>query len=317
MRKLNTLAVALVALVAVLAGCTGAPAASDPYQVVYDANGKWDTVQVNVGLSVQGGDTPLTLDPSAVKLVVDSNAGKALVHVSLPLDQLQIDATTLAQLGIAGNTLDLDVLWNGDALYAKAPALKNAMTLMLMQAGQTVSGDLGGWMRLATKQEFEALAGLAGGGVTPSMAPMASAASAADLKARAEAAGLVLTLAGSEQHAGVDANHLKFTLDVQKFAQSEFMKGAAASQGQAALSALQGATATGDLWADRTAKRVVGVDIHGAKDSEKVDVTITAKTPDAGTSFDAPADAVQVPLMGMITQLMTQFGGSLGGGTTP
>jgi len=104
---------------------------------------------------------------------------------------------------------------------------------------------------------------------------------------------------------------------VQKFAQSEFMKGAAASQGQAALSALQGGTVTGDLWVDRTAKRVVGVDIHGAKDSQKVDVTITAKTPDAGTSFDAPADAVQVPLMGMITQLMTQFGGSLGGGTTP
>src|SRR6185295_6364628 len=238
-----------------------------------------DTVQVNVGLSVQGGDTPLTLDPSAVKLVVDTNAGKALVHVSLPLDQLQIDATTLAQLGIAGNTLDLDVLWNGDALYAKAPALKNAMTLMLMQAGQTVSGDLGGWMRLATKQEFEALAGLAGGGVTPSMAPMASAASAADLKAKAEAAGLVLTLAGSEQHAGVDASHLTFTLDWQKFAQSEFMKSAEASQAQAFLTAMDGATVTGDIWVDRTAKRVVGVDVHGAaKSGEKLDLTITAKT---------------------------------------
>src|SRR6185312_13709414 len=148
MRKLNTLAVALVALVAVLAGCTGAPAASDPYQVVYDANGKWDTVQVNVGLSVQGGARPLTLDPSAVKFVVDSNAGKALVHLSLPLAQLQVDAATLGQLGITGDTLDLDILWSGDALYAKAPALKNAVQLLLMQAGQTVTGDLGGWLRL-------------------------------------------------------------------------------------------------------------------------------------------------------------------------
>jgi hypothetical protein len=319
MRKLNTLAVALIALIAVaLAGCSNAPAASDPYQVLYDANGKWDTVQVNVGLSVQGGDTPLTLDPSAVKFVVDSNAGKALIHVSLPLDQLQVDATTLSQLGITGNTLDLDVLWDGDALYAKAPALKNAVTLMLMQAGQTVSGDLGGWMRLATKQEFEALAGFAGGGVTPSMAPMPSAASAADLKAKAEAAGLVLTLAGTEQHAGVDANHVKFTLDWSKFAQSEFMKGVEASQAQAFLGAMEGATVTGDIWLDRSAKRVVGVDIHGAgKAGEKVDVTVTAKSPDAGTSFTAPSDAVSVPLMGMITQLMAQFGGSLGAPTTP
>lgn len=314
MRKLNTLAVVLVAFIGVvLAGCNSAPAASDPYQVLYDANGKWDTVQVNVGLSVQGGTTPLSLDPSAVKIVVDSNGGKALVHLGLPLAQLQVDAATLAQLGITGDTLDLDVLWDGGALYAKAPALKNTLQLLLMQAGQTVTGDLGGWLRLATKSEFEALAGLAGGGVTPSMAPVPTAASAADLKAKAEAAGLVLTLAGSEQHAGVDANHVTFTLDWTKFAQSEFMKGAEASQAQAFLTAMDGATVSGELWVDKNARRIVGVDIHGAaKSGEKVDVTITAKAPDAGTSFDAPADAVNVPLMGMITQLMTQFGGSLG-----
>jgi hypothetical protein len=314
MRKLNTLAVVLVAFIGVvLAGCNSAPAASDPYQVLYDANGKWDTVQVNVGLSVQGGTTPLSLDPSAVKIVVDSNGGKALVHLGLPLAQLQVDAATLAQLGITGDTLDLDVLWDGVALYAKAPALKNTVQLLLMQAGQTVTGDLGGWLRLATKSEFEALAGLAGGGVTPSMAPMPTAASAADFKAKAEAAGLVLTLAGSEQHAGVDANHVTFTLDWTKFAQSELMKGAEASQAQAFLSAMDGATVSGDLWVDKNAKRIVGVDIHGAaKSGEKVDVTITAKAPDAGTNFDAPADAVNLPLMGMITQLMTQFGGSLG-----
>ena len=317
MRKLNTLAGALVAvIVVVLAGCNNAPAASDPYQVLYDANGKWDTVQVNVGLSAQGGDTPLTLDPSAIKVVVDSNAGKGLVHVALPVAQLQIDAATLGQLGITGDTLDLDVLWDGDALYAKAPALKSFVQLLLLQAGQTVTGDLGGWLRLATKSEFEALAGVAGGGVTPSIAPMPSAASAADLKAKAEAAGVALTLAGSEQHAGVDANHITFTLDWKKFAQSDFMKGAEASQAQTFLAAMDGVTLTGDVWVDKVAKRVVGVDIHGAKDSEKFDMTITAKAPDAGTSFDAPADAVNVPLMGMVTQLLSQqLGGSVP--TTP
>ena len=317
MRKLNTLAGALVAfIVVVLAGCNNAPAASDPYQVLYDANGKWDTVQVNVGLSAQGGDTPLTLDPSAIKVVVDSNAGKGLVHVALPVAQLQIDAATLGQLGITGDTLDLDVLWDGDALYAKAPALKSFVQLLLLQAGQTVTGDLGGWLRLATKSEFEALAGVAGGGVTPSIAPVPSAASAADLKAKAEAAGVALTLAGSEQHAGVDANHITFTLDWKKFAQSDFMKGAEASQAQTFLAAMDGVTLTGDVWVDKVAKRVVGVDIHGAKDSEKFDLTITAKAPDAGTSFDAPADAVSVPLMGMVTQLLSQqLGGSVP--TTP
>ena len=317
MRKLNTLAGALVAvIVVVLAGCNNAPAASDPYQVLYDANGKRDTVQVNVGLSAQGGDTPLTLDPSAIKIVVDSNAGKGLVHVALPVAQLQIDAATLGQLGITGDTLDLDVLWDGDALYAKAPALKSFVQLLLLQAGQTVTGDLGGWLRLATKSEFEALAGVAGGGVTPSIAPVPSAASAADLKSKAEAAGVVLTLAGGEQHAGVDANHITFTLDWKKFAQSDFMKGAEASQAQTFLAAMDGVTLTGDVWVDKGAKRVVGVDIHGAKDSEKFDMTITAKAPDAGTSFDAPADAVNVPLMGMVTQLLSQqLGGSVP--TTP
>lgn len=307
MRRFSALAVA--ALVLTVAACQGAPAATDPYQVMYDAHGTWDAVQINIGASVQGGKTPFSIDQSGLKVVVDSTKTRILVHASLPIKQFNIDAKTLTQLGITGDNLDIDVLYDNDALYAKAPALKSTVQLLVLQAGETIDGDLGGWLKLGTKSEFEALAGLAGGSVTPSAVPMATAASAADLKAKLEGAGITLTLVGSEQHAGVDANHVALAIDWAKLSQSDYLKTFGTSQLQSFLTQAEGSTVTGDFWVDRTAKRVVGLDIHATdKNGQKLDMTITAKVPDAGTSFDAPANAVRVPLMGIVTKMVGQLG---------
>jgi hypothetical protein len=142
---------------------------------------------------------------------------------------------------------------------------------------------------------------------------MATPASAADLKAKLEAAGITLTLAGSEQHAGVDANHVKVAIDWEKLSKSDYLKGVSASQLQSFLTSAEGSTITADIWVDRTANRVVGVDVHATdKTGEKVDVTVTAKAPDSGTSFTAPADAVRVPLVGIVTKMLGQLGSGLG-----
>jgi hypothetical protein len=311
MRKLFS--VAAFVLVAVLAACQSAPAANDPYQVLYDSrDATWEQVQVQVGLSVQGGDTPISIDSSAIKLVLDTKAGKALVHLSLPVAQLGVDPATLIQLGITGPSLDVDVLWDGDALYAKSPAAGPIVTMLMLQSGEVPTGDLAGWLKLGTAADFGAIPGLAGGGVIPSTAPMATPANAAALKTELEAAGITLTLAGSEQHAGVDANHVTVAVDWAKLAASPMFASVTQSQLESFLGAIEEATITADIWADKSSKRIVGVDAHLAStdgSNQKVDLTITLKTPDAGTSFDAPASAVEVPLMQMITQLLGSFGG--------
>ena len=70
MRRFSALTVA--AFVLALAGCQGgAPVATDPYQVLYDAHGTWDTVQINIGATVQGGTTPFTLDRYHARLTVN------------------------------------------------------------------------------------------------------------------------------------------------------------------------------------------------------------------------------------------------------
>jgi hypothetical protein len=114
----------------VLAACAGAPTrtVTDPYAVVQRAlQTPWHQVQVNVGASVKSGGATVSLDPTAIQVVVDNDAGKGSVHVSLPTAALGIDAVTAGELGVTGSTLDVDALYDGSALYAKSPVLKLAI----------------------------------------------------------------------------------------------------------------------------------------------------------------------------------------------
>ncbi len=186
--------VALVAAAAIglLAACSSQPTSTDPYQVVDQASHATygDLVQVNLGVDVAGAQ-PVHVDPSAIQLVVDTKSGKADVAVSLPIDALQLDAATRAQMGLTGSTLDLDIRYDGTALYTKSPLLQPLLTALVAGSGGT-PGDYSGWVRLGTTAELAALAG----GLVPqvSIPPLASGGpipshDAASLKADLESAG--------------------------------------------------------------------------------------------------------------------------------
>src|SRR5579862_427911 len=270
MRRLFTAGlISVIAMVAV--ACSGTTTTADPYQLAFNAkNAGWDQVQVDLALSVQNGSDSINLQPGAVRLVVDTKAGKGLFHVSLPVSALVPSvvpsASDLAQFGVTGDTIDLDVLWDGSALYVKSPLAPSLVTLLMASTGGTApQGDLTGWLKLATAADFAslgALAGGAGGAAGASTAPMASIGSAADLKAVLTDAGVTLTYVGTEQHAGTNADHLSVQVDWQKLAAS----GAATNPStqaevQQVISAAQNATFTIDLWLDHSSSRIIAVEV--------------------------------------------------------
>jgi hypothetical protein len=317
MRRL--LALTLIAITAAVAACSGS-GTTDPYQLAWSArSASWDQVQVDVGVTVKG-STPITIAPGAIRLVADTKAGKGLFHVSLPTSALGTDGSAmLTQLGITGSTLDLDVLYDGNALYAKSPLAPTLLSMLLASSGGVPSGDLTGWLKLASKADVDALGALGAlGGLAssiPSTAPMPSVADAAGLKSQLESMGITLTFAGVEQHSGVSANRLTAAVDWRKLAASPYLAaGTTQAQVQAGLVALEAATVNLDLWLDKSSNRVVGVDFKAspkADASQSAEVTIDLKSPDAGTSLDAPSSFVEVPLMQNLSQLIKSFGGGL------
>jgi hypothetical protein len=313
MRKLLAL---VVTLAAVAAACGGQTATTnDPYEIVHRSQAAtWDRVQVDVGISVTGPDT-ISIDPSALRFAIDTEAGKANVHVAFPISALGDSAAELRQLGITGDNLELDAIYDGEALYAKSP-LGNLLAALMIQAGEIPSGDMTGWLRLFSAEDVESLGSLFGGGLTPIPVPddlpFASAADVATLKATLEGMGIALTHAGTESHNGVDADKVAVAIDLAKLAASEYFTDLG-SNGMVDLDPADG-TLSVDLWFDRGNGRLIGIDIHAASTAdptEKADITINLHEPDAGVSFDAPASFVEVPLIDMLSTLMESFGGGL------
>src|SRR3954454_19319598 len=152
MRRLLALLTAAV-VVLLVAGCGNSATSSDPYQLVLQTrDAKQDQVQIDFGASLTSTGTTVTLDPGAIRIVIDTTAGKGSFHMSLPAAALKLSAADLAQVGITGSTIDADVLWDGQALYAKSPILGTVLQLFGAQGGVTIpSGDLTGWLKLLTK----------------------------------------------------------------------------------------------------------------------------------------------------------------------
>jgi hypothetical protein len=313
MRKFLAL---VVALAAVIAACSG-PAATtdDPYELVHRAqSATWDRFQVDIGINAAGGTENFSMDPSALRIAVDKPAGKANIHVAFPIAALGDSASELRAMGITGDTLDFDVIYDADALYAKSASLGNLFAALMIQSGEIPSGDMTGWLRLLSKADIDSLGSL-GGGISPlpipSNLPIPSAADAATLKTTLEDLGVTLTYAGTGTRNGVDADHVTVAVDVAKLAASDYMAGLDANG--VTFDPSDG-TVSGDLWFDRSAGRLIGVDVHAASTAdppETVDVTINIHEPDAGVSFDAPDTFVEVPLMDMISSLMSGFGSGL------
>jgi len=325
MRRLSALAAALV--IATIAGCGGSTT-KDPYQLAYAAKNATapDVQQVKIGLAVSGGSMPITIAPDAFKVTVASKTHQFRLQVNLPTAGLGISAAQLALVGITGDSITLDVLFDGTALYLDSPAAAKLLGLLMAQAGQTPPADLSGWLKLGTVADFAGLAGQLG--ALPSMVPAASEAPVTDgasLKAKLDPYGVTLTYVETASRNGVSANHLAVAIDLAKLAANPTVKDAGGSK----LDSLSGMTGSvsiaGDLWLDASTSRVVEIDIHvtpaaGAAASagslpsgmpDKVDLTVLVGTPDAGTTLDAPATFTEVPLTPLLESLVKSFGKGL------
>jgi hypothetical protein len=307
----------ILAISAIVAACGGAASSTDPYKILSDASTtSRNPVQVNIGLDVKDGATTVTIDPSAFAFVVDKTAKTAALHLAVPVAPLGLDAATLNQLGVTGSTLDLDVVYDGDALYGRSPLFATALTFILGSSGDLPSGDLTGWLRIGTKEDF---AGLAGGGTgtgdMPSFA-IPSAGDAVALKAALQDSGVTLTYVGTEKHGGADANHLKAAIDGTKLLSNKVFDSVSRAQIDQMTTALKEVTLSADLWVDKASNELAEVDLHvvATKDAtQTATITIRIGDPDGTVSTSAPASFVEVPIKTIITNVMTLIGQGLTG----
>jgi len=252
----------------------------------------------------------VVLDPKDIAMVVDAAAAKFALHISLPATGLGIPAAALDQLGIDGDSLDFDTIYAGDALYARSAFFRPMLRLILGPTGKIPAGDLGGWLKLGTKEELAALSALSGGASgMPSFAPPSTGAEAS--RASFEAAGITLSSAPTEKHNGIDAQHIKIALDLTKLTTNPaFIAGAGPQSGQA-IAMMKALTFSGDLWLDPATNRVFEADGHVASTNDATavgDVTVTARDPDGSVSLDPPTSSVDVPIATLITEMMRLIG---------
>ncbi len=305
---------AVIAIVAAACSSTPAsPATPDPYELARKAMATpRQQVQINVGASVKASGTTVSLDPANIQIVVDSTAGKGLVHISLPVAALGADSASLQALGITGSTLDVDAIYDGQALYAKSPLIKALVQMLAAGGGSMPSGDLGGWLRLATSDQLKAL----GSGVESAAPSPSGSLDAASVRKDLGDAGLTLTFAGTETRNGAQQDHVTAAVDVNKLLTSPAFDSVSQGQAKQIRDAAANASVSGGFWVDHGSGQLSEIDIHFAstgRDAASGDVTITLAAPAAGTSFAAPAGAVDLPIESMLGEALKMFGGSLSG----
>lgn len=308
----------LVAFTAVVAACGGGTPPSDPYQILSGSmKAPLDPVQVNIGFDVKDGATTVSIDPSALAFVANKAAGTAAVHVSIPTAALGSDASALAQFGITGSTIDLDVVYDGTAVYGRSPIFATLLTMILQPSGDLPAGDLAGWLQIVTAEDLKGLAGAAGGsGDIPSFA-VPSAGDGPALKTALEDAGITLKVAGTEQRDGAEAYHLTVAIDSTKLLANKAFDSVSRAQLDQMTTALKAVTLSGDLWVDKASSHVVEVDVHAVstEDSKQSgNLTVKIGSPDGSVSTDAPSSFVVVPFKSIITNVMSLIGQGLTGG---
>jgi hypothetical protein len=301
----------LVVVIALAGGCAGPAAPPDPYEhLTTSMKATWSPIQVNIGVKVTARGKTVTLDPKDIAIVVDTAAEKFALHISLPASDLEIPTAALDQLGIDGDSIDFDLIYAADALYARSAFFKPTLRLILGPTGKVPAGDLAGWLKFGTKEELAALSALSGSaGGMPSFAPPSPGAEAT--KASFEAAGITFISAPNEKHNGVDMQHIKIAIDLGKLTSNPAFIAGVGPQSGAAIAAVKAATASGDLWLDPASNRILEADTHVASTNDPTevgDITVTAHDPDGSVSLDAPGSAVDVPLGTLISETMKLLG---------
>jgi hypothetical protein len=307
-----------VAIVATVAACGGAPASvapSDPYQLLADSSkATWDPIQLNLGMTVTGGATSITVDPADVALVIDQKAGKGGLHLSLDGTALGATRAALDAVGIEGDRIDADFVFDGQGLYGRGDVLPLLVRTILPPTQAMPAGDLHGWLKFGTREEFAALMGIAGSVAAPaaSAAPSTTPARREQL----ESMGVTMKLEGSETRDGRAAHHVTFELDADKLlASAEFSALPPSQQAQMRQSVGRYAV-SGDVWFEATTGRAIEVSMHmaGTGDAKEVlDMRVIAKDPDGSVSLESPPSSIEVPLSKAIQRLMTIVsGGAVG-----
>ena len=316
--RLASVLALLVAFTAIAAACGGGVAPSDPYDILSGAmKAPLDPVQVNIGFDVKDGATTVSIDPSALAFVASKADGTAAVHVSIPAAALGSSASLLTQFGITGSTIDLDVVYDGKAVYGRSPLFATLLTMILQPSGDLPSGDLADWLQLVTADDLAGLAGTAAGsGDVPSFA-IPSAGDGPAMKTALEQAGITLKVAGTEQRDGADAYHLTVAIDSTKLLANKVFDSVGRAQLDEMTTALKAVTLSGDLWVDKASNRIVEFDGHAvstADSKQSGSLTVKIGSPDGSVSTEAPSSFVVVPFKSIITNVMSLVGQGLTGG---
>ncbi|OGO56633.1 MAG: hypothetical protein A2V84_04320 [Chloroflexi bacterium RBG_16_70_13] len=313
-RRSAPFASSLLAVMAVAAACGGS-SGGDPYDLLYKPiEADRDPVQVNVGFAVTAEGTSIVVDPSQVGFVVDRAGGSSALHLAIPFGALDIDPATLAPLGVVGDSIDVDIVLDGDAVYARSPILGTLLQTLLAQSGELPDGDLGDWLRLGTTAELESVMGLLGGGAAIPSATMPPAGNAGELKSTLEGLGITLKNEGRQNQNGVDANHVSVSLDVDKLLASDYLEMVSPAELEAGRSALQQVELEVDLWLDASSGNLAEVDVKAASTtgtSGVIELTLRFRDPDGTIQTDAPGSFVELPLQSIVEELI-RGGGLLG-----
>lgn len=298
--------VALLAVVLTVGalGACGNSAAQDPYQLL-EASTKtaWDPVQVNVGLQVNAGAQSITIDRSAIGMVVDSAGKKAAVHLAIPGSDIGLSRTQLHALGIDASAIELDAVVSDQAVFARGPLVAAGLKTLL--GADLPKGDLGGWLQIAGPGDLAGLGSLAGR--LPSQAPVASP--AGSLKSNLESAGITLSIVGTEKMSQGDARHLKATVDGRKLLDSPILR----QSGQAAQldqlrAVIDQVTLSADLWIDVATSHLLEVDarMNAAQDGSGAGATVTIvfEDPDGSISTTPPTKHLDLPTPKLVQRLL-------------
>jgi hypothetical protein len=242
------------------------------------------------------------------------------VHLAIPASVLGASgAAALAQLGITGDSLTFDALYDGKALYAKSPAMPAIVSQLAILAQGVNLPQLGPdtWAKVLDEATIKQFAGAAQSAVG-SAAPSASA-SAADLKTVLDQIGGSVSLGTQATGAGGPAYDVKLTIDPTKL--QAYM---AAHPEQFPPSQVSTVSALGqltsisaDVLVDVATSRIeqFTASVAGTESGSAVSATIKvgiAEAP-AGVSFTAPAGAVDLPLAQILAPLIQSMMSSGGG----
>lgn len=331
MRLKPIVAVPALAVALVVAGCGSAASSPTPppdaASVMTAASKATYPTKLEITLSgsyTEAGSTT-TLPDNALKVDVDTSAGVGSVHIALPSSLLGTDgAAMLKTLGVTGDSLTVDALYDGKALYAKSPLLPALLTQLSSLAPGTTIPTLAAdaWARLVDEATLKELTSAAQGAVE-SAAPSGSAAAPSDMKAALDKIGATMTLGDQTTGAGGPANDVKITIDPAK-AKAYIL----AHPDEFPTTQVQQLSAIGDLstfsadvLVDVATSRVEQVSVTAGGTQSGKDVSFTLKVgigeAPSSVSFAAPSGAVDVPIVQILGPIVgSMFGGGLPGASS-